>query len=147
MLYLIKVNEEENFMKVLKKGYTEITVKRPDGTTETVTKTDHITDYIFNQMKVKTAEAGRGTLLTWKWVEAVIEREESDYIVKCEHCGHTLDSRTAYHQFENYCGNKVITYYCNDCHSLLSAVGMGELSALEAKTTETVTTEPFTKED
>lgn len=128
-------------MKTISNAKVELTVRRPDDNIEIVlAKQDYMTDDLFAKIKSATAAAGRGDVLSYKVIPAVIEMEDNDYIERCERCGQQVDSRTAYHQIERgwFGGReiKVKAYYCKDCHQVLSAVGAGEQTALEDRATE-----------
>jgi len=128
-------------------------VKRPDGTVETVAhpKIDWFNDQIFRQMKKAMAAAGRGTPISYKNIEAVVEMEDSDYAGHCERCGANLDIRTAYSQIEwtRFGGRavQVKAHYCDNCARLLAAVGAGEASELDNRAGAVPSVEPHTKND
>jgi Zn finger protein HypA/HybF involved in hydrogenase expression len=71
---------------------------------------------------------------------------EADKERKCERCGCHVE-RTAYSQIEQSQYGPAITYYCSACHQLMTQIGTGEHTAMQAKTTETPDNTPKTKED
>ena len=56
-------------MKTITTRKTEVTVKRPDGTVETIThpKVDYFTPAIFSQMQKAMADAGRGEVISYQF--------------------------------------------------------------------------------
>lgn len=140
-------------MKIITPRKTEVTVRRPDGTVETIVhpKIDFMTDGIFNQMKKAMKDGGRGEVLAYKNIDSIVEMEESDYKTSCTRCGCALDIRTAYKQKEwtRFGGNKVQVdaYYCESCHNLLSTIGQGEITDLEHRAGYVPSFEPTHKED
>jgi len=140
-------------MKIIEKQKAEVTIRRPDGTVETVVhpKIDYFTPKLFEQMKKAMADAGRGEVLSYRNIDAVVEMEDSDYQVRCERCGRQIDSRTAYKQEEtDYIGAskvKVIAYYCDHCRQLLNNIGAGEYTALEERASADQDNTPYYKED
>ena len=139
-------------MKTITEARTEITIKRPNGEIEIVTpKFTELNDNLFSQIKKATADAGRGECLSYKNIAAIIEPEESDYQRRCERCGVQIDTRTAYHQMEwtRFGGKRiqVNAYYCNDCKQLLTSIGQGEYTDMQARANEKPSYEPYTKED
>jgi len=130
----------------------EITVRRPDGSVEIVNpKQDYLTDGLFAAMRDATRKAGRGELISYRNVAAVVEMEESDYVGRCERCGAKIDTRKAYRQREHgRLGGSVvpvIAYYCDDCRNVLHAVGAGEYTAMQERAAEMPDMTPATKED
>ena len=140
-------------MKIIEKQKAEVTIRRPDGTVETVVhpKIDYFTPELFRQMKKAMAEAGRGEVLSYRNIDAVVMVEDSDYQVRCERCGRQIDSRTAYRQQEtDYLGAskiKVTAYYCEHCRQLLNNIGAGEYTALEERASADQDNTPYYKED
>ena len=63
--------------------------------------------------------------------QAAEDAKPIDCTEYCERCGKVIDPATAYGQMENMMGVRVKTYYCGDCHELLSTIGAGEYTALE----------------
>lgn len=109
-------------MKIIDARKTEITVKRPGGEIETMIhpKIDYFTPGIFSQMKKAMRDAGRGEVISYRNIDAVVEMEDEDYQGHCERCGTKIDSRQAKSQKEwmRHGGKKVqvIAYYCDGCH-------------------------------
>jgi len=138
-------------MKTLKEGKTEIDVKRPNGNIETIDVTAKfrigLNDKLFAQVVVATRQAGRGDVLCYRNIAPVVEIEEADYQTNCPRCGHRIDSRKSYGQKESYLGHQVMTYYCDDCRKLLSAIGSGEHTALEDKASHKPSPELVHKQD
>ena len=122
-------------MKTIATRKAEVTVKRPDGTVETITHPK--VDYI--------------TLSGAEEVAAVVEMEESDYQGTCERCGTAIDTRKVYHQQErmSFGGStvKVAAYYCNHCRQLLTEIGKGEYTPMQERATERPDNTPNYKED
>lgn len=86
--------------------------------------------------------------------EILTEAEAAEKVKKylrehtnCERCGKKIDGNTAYHQKEWYMGQRCETYYCDDCHGLLSQIGIGEHTELEERAASRPSREPYTKED
>jgi hypothetical protein len=96
-------------------------------------------------------QAGRGEVLSYQNVEAVVEMEESDYQARCARCGVKIDTRTAKHQREwtRFGGSKVQVdaHYCDGCFSLLRGIGAGERTELEERAGYVPSYEPTHKED
>lgn len=69
---------------------------------------------------------------------------------KCERCGCHV-SGDAYYQTEraNFCGQtvKVVAYYCDSCHQLLTQIGAGEHTAMQERAGDRPDNTPYTKED
>ena len=65
----------------------------------------------------------------------------------CERCQAKIDGNTAYNQQELYRGTKVIAYYCESCRHLLTQIGLGEYTDLQARGSEGGSREPYTKSD
>jgi len=140
-------------MKIVSQRKAEVTIRRPDGTVETVVhpKIDWFNDLIFSQMKKAMNIAGRGEVLSYRNIEAVIKMEEGDYQKKCERCGTKIDTRKSYSQKEwtRFGGSKVqvTVHYCDLCHNLLSSIGAGEITDMEHRAGYVPSYEPTTKED
>jgi len=140
-------------MKIIEARKTEITVKRPDGKIETMIhpKIDYMTDGILTQMRKAMRDAGRGEVISYRNIEAVVEMEEADYQTHCERCGQVLDIRTAKNQKEwmRHGGSKVqvIAYYCDGCHALLTTIGKGEWTPMQERAAYVPSYEPTTKND
>lgn len=140
-------------MKIIETRKAEVTIKRPTGIIETVThpKIDWFNNQIFSQMKKAMADAGRGEVLSYRNIEAVVEMEESDYQKKCERCNAKIDTRKVYSQKEwtRFGGQKVqvTAYYCDSCHNILTSVGAGEITDMEHRSGYVPSYEPHTKED
>lgn len=66
---------------------------------------------------------------------------------RCDRCGKQVDGNTAYRQQEYYRGSKVTAYYCEDCHHLLSQIGIGEYTELQERASARPTPELYTKSD
>lgn len=118
-------------VSMMTKTKATVTVKRPNGDTETVaTKHARITPRLFDLMAEATAKAGRGELLSY----TNPAEYPTNHIIHCERCGDEVDN-TAHSQTETgyFAGSKVqgTAHYCNDCERLLRAVGAGEHTALE----------------
>jgi len=67
----------------------------------------------------------------YKAQEKEEEEKEIEQVERCKNCGKVVDPTVAYSQMEMYQGVKVLTYYCDDCHRLLSTIGAGEYTPLE----------------
>ena len=140
-------------MKTIEKRKAEVTIRRPDGKIETLihSKIDYFNDQILEQMRKAMKAAGRGEVLSYQNVDAVVEMEESDYQTSCTRCGKSLDTRTAKHQKEwaRFSGSKVQVdaHYCDDCFSLLRSIGAGERTELEERAGYVPSYEPTHKED
>ncbi|BDD88712.1 hypothetical protein [Desulfofustis limnaeus] len=140
-------------MRVITPRKVEIKVRRPNGETETVIhpKIDYMTDGLFRQINQAMEKAGRGQMTSYRNIEAVVEMEDSDYQGRCERCGDSLDTRTAYNQKEwsRFGGKKVqvIAHYCDRCHKVLANVGLGEATELEQRASRVQSYEPTTKQD
>jgi len=63
--------------------------------------------------------------------QATEDAKPIDSTARCNRCGKVINPATAYSQMERMQGVQVKTYYCNDCHKLLSTIGAGEYTALE----------------
>lgn len=76
-------------MKTIEKAKVELTIKRANGEIETVTteKFGEISERIFNRIKEETAKAGRGEVLSYTNIPAVIEMEQADIELQ-EYCKH-----------------------------------------------------------
>ena len=137
-------------MKTISPRKCEVTIKRPDGTVETLIhpKVDCMTDGMLKAANKAMAAAGKGQFVSYRNIDAVVEMEDSDYMGPCERCGDTVDSRTAYSQLEwsRFGGKKVRVkaHYCEGCRRTLQAVGMGEVSAMEERETTVPSYEPTT---
>ena len=135
-------------MKIISPRKTEVTIKRPNGTVETIIhpKIDYFTDDIFAQMRKAMADAGKGDVLSYRNIDAVVEMEDADYKTRCTRCNTNLDSRTAYGQTEwsRFGNNKVqvIAHYCKACHTLLNA-----MDQLDERAGHVPSYEPTHKED
>jgi len=140
-------------MKIIESRKAEVTIKRPDGKIETMKhpKIDFFNDILFGQMRKAMKDAGRGEVLSYRNIDAVIEMEESDYQQKCERCGEKIDTRKAYSQKEwSRFGSqkvRVTAYYCGSCRSLLTSIGAGEITDMEHRAGYVPSYEPTTKED
>ena len=140
-------------MKTISPRKCEITVKRPDGTIETMIhpKVDYMNDAMLKAANKAMTAAGRGQIVSYRNIDAVFEMEESDYQGRCERCGERIDTRKAYKQLEwsRFGGKKVRVEacYCEGCRRTLSAVGMGEKSAMEERAANAEGYEPETKQD
>jgi len=140
-------------VKTIAPRKAEVTIRRPDGTVETIVhpKIDFFTDGILSQMRKAMKDAGRGEVLSYRNIDAVVEMEEADYKTKCTRCKTALDSRTAYGQKEwmRMGGSKiqVIAHYCEPCRSFLSSCGAGEITDLEHRAGYVPSYEPTHKED
>ena len=140
-------------MKTITPRKCEVTIKRPDGTIETMIhpKVDHMNDKMFVAANKAMAAAGRGQFVSYRNIDAVVEMEESDYIGRCERCGEKVDTRTAHKQLEwaKFNGKKVQVEacYCDGCLRTLNAVGMGEKSAMEERAANIQGCEHGTKQD
>jgi hypothetical protein len=140
-------------MKVIVPRKAEVTVKRPDGTVETIVhpKIDYFTPALFDRFRQAMKDAGRGAALSYHNIDAVVEMEESDYQGRCERCGAKIDTRKAYSQKEwtRFGGQKVgvIAHYCDSCHNILTTVGAGEITDMEHRAGYVPSYEPYTKED
>lgn len=108
-------------MKIISTRKVEIEVNRPNGSTETIThpKIDYMTDRIFAQFNTAMKKAGRGFGLSYKNIEAVVELEDSDYIV-----------------------TTVNAHYCDKCATLLKAIGAGEITEMEQRSKDIPSYEP-----
>ncbi len=140
-------------MKIIESRKAEVTIKRPDGKIETLIhpKIDFFNDALLAQMRKAMNDAGRGEVLSYRNIEAVVEMEESDYQQKCHRCGDQIDTRKAYSQKEwtRFSGSKVraITYYCDSCSNILTQIGAGERTEMEERAGYVPSYEPTTKED
>lgn len=140
-------------MKIISPRKCEVTIKRPDGTIETIIhpKVDYMNDKMLAEANKAMAAAGKGQFTSYRNIDAVIELEESDYMGNCERCGEKIDTRTAYSQLEwsRFSGKKVQVkaHYCNGCRRTLQAVGMGEQSAMDDRAATVQSYEPTTKQD
>lgn len=140
-------------MKKVTDGYATITVKRPEGSVETITvkSFDRLNDILFSKIQKATKEAGKGDVLSYKNVNATYETEKADYSTTCDRCAVALDTRTAKNQLEwmYFGGTKIraTTYYCNSCFNLLASVGAGEKTELEERAGYIPSPEPLTKDD
>jgi hypothetical protein len=83
----------------------EITVRRPDGTVETVPKEGAMNDYLFGQAKKATHEAGRGECLSYRNIipEVPAAEREYDEIMDLFDVAEAQYRRDARDEFEN-CG-------------------------------------------
>jgi len=152
--YVIKQREKgEGEMKIIEKQKSEITVQRPDGSIETMIhpKVDYFTPALLDQANKAMAAAGRGKILSYRNIEAVVEMEDADYVGRCDRCGAKIDTRTAYMQQERASfGGKTVpvaAYYCDTCHTVLAAVGKGEHTALKDRAADRPDNTPYTKQD
>jgi hypothetical protein len=115
-------------MKIIENQKVEVVVRRPDGKLETLIhpKISYMTDGLLKQVNQAMKAANRGEIISYRNIDAVVEMEESDYMVKCERCGKTIDSRTSYSQKEwtRYGGQKVQVkaHYCKTCEQILKAM-------------------------
>ena len=140
-------------MKIIESRKAEITIKRPDGRTETMVhpKIDYFTDGILSQMRKAMKDAGRGEVISYRNIDAVVEMEESDYQTKCTRCKTPLDMRASKHQKEwhRFGGSKmrVDVHYCDSCWFFLGSIGAGEISDLEHRAANVPSYEPAHKED
>lgn len=135
-------------MKTIAPRKAEVTIRRPDGTVETIVhpKIDFFTDGIFSQMRKAMKDAGRGEVLSYRNIDAVVEMEEADYKTGCTRCGTKIDTRTTYGQKEwtRFGHNKVqvIAHYCESCRTLLTA-----MEELQERAAHIPSYEPTHKED
>jgi len=140
-------------MKIIENQKVEVVVRRPDGKLETLIhpKISYMTDGLLKQVNQAMKAANRGEIISYRNIDAVVEMEESDYMVKCERCGKTIDSRTSYSQKEwtRFSGQKVQVkaHYCESCKQVLQAVGKGEHTAMQDRAEQATGYEPHTKED
>jgi Zn finger protein HypA/HybF involved in hydrogenase expression len=140
-------------MRIIEARKSEITVQRPDGSIETLIhpNVDYFTDALLRQANQAMAAAGRGTILSYRNIEAVVEMEDSDYEGRCDRCGARIDTRTAYTQQErDYFAGKTVqvaAYYCDSCHTLLTAIGRGEHTPMEERTEERPDNTPHTRQE
>lgn len=118
-------------MRIIEDAKVEVMIKLPDGTIKAIThpKITHMTEVIWQQMKIVMTNANKGECISYKNIEAIVEIEDSDYITICDRCGIKIDERTAYGQKEG----KFTSYYCNNCKKLLQTIGRGEYSAIEER--------------
>jgi len=67
-------------MKLIEKAKVELTVKRENGKIEKVVtdKFGEIDSKTFDKIKEQTAKAGRGEVLEYRNIPAVVEMEQSD---------------------------------------------------------------------
>ncbi|HKT87775.1 MAG TPA: hypothetical protein VJQ59_05035 [Candidatus Sulfotelmatobacter sp.] len=82
--------------------------------------------------------------------EAEIAADREQYLrehTHCERCRKQIDGNTAYSQQEWFGKMKVVAFYCDSCRTLLSAIGAGEFTELQERSTARHSTEPYTKED
>ncbi|MFH1526561.1 MAG: hypothetical protein ABIG69_07910 [Bacteroidota bacterium] len=141
-------------MKTITETRVEIDVLRPNGMTETkdlYPRFIRLNDHLFSQIQKATRDAGRGKVLQYRNIESVVEIEESDYHEGCSRCKKDVDTRTAYTQMEwrRFGGTKVQVKipYCDNCQSLLSNIGAGEITDLEHRAGNVPSYEPDGKED
>lgn len=146
-------------MKKIKDQQITITIERPEGHIETVDVSEKIkvgNEEVFKtvyypRIQKDTKAAGRGNVISYTFSAAEYEKEERDYVCGCERCRTKIDTRTAYSQLEwaRFGGEKkqVIAYYCNDCKTLLSTIGMGEKTELEHKAAHVPSQEMINKEE
>ena len=140
-------------MKTIAPRKCEVTVRRPNGTVETMIhpKVDYMNDAMLKAANKAMAAAGKGQFISYRNIDAVVEMEDSDYQGRCERCGEKVDSRTAYSQLEwaRFGGKKVQVkaHYCEGCRRTLQAVGVGEVSAMEERAANVPGHEPETKQD
>lgn len=140
-------------MRTIAPQKSEITVQRPDGSIETMIhpKVDYFTDGLLKQANKAMAAAGRGKILSYRNIDAVVEMEDADYAGRCDRCGAKIDTRTAYMQQERASfGGKTVpvaAYYCTACHTVLDAVGKGEHTALQDRAADRPDNTPHTKQD
>ena len=76
-------------MKTIEKAKVELTVKRENGKIEKVVTEQfgEISEVIFDRIKKETAKAGRGEVLEYRNIPAVIEMEKTDIELQ-EYCKH-----------------------------------------------------------
>jgi hypothetical protein len=136
-------------MKIIENRKCEVTIQRPDGSVETIIhpKIDYMTDNILAQMRAAMSNAGRGQILSYRNIDAIVDMEERDYHVSCERCGRMIDTRTAYSQIERYNGARVIAHYCDDCRQILTTVGDGEYTAMQDRAVSDDDNTLYHKED
>jgi hypothetical protein len=140
-------------MKIIEARKAETTIKRPDGRIDIGIhpKIDYFTPGLFAQMQKAMMDAGRGEVISYRNIEAVVEMEESDYQTRCTRCGKQIDTRTAKHQREwtRFGGSKVQVdaHYCDGCFSLLRSIGAGERTELEERAGYVPSYELTTKTD
>jgi ribosomal protein L37AE/L43A len=126
----------------------ECTVRRPDGTLETIIHpvVKYMTTALLAKMNEAMKKANRGEVISYKNISDEIELTHTH---KCDRCGATVDS-TAYSQTETaYLGSsriKVTAYYCNHCEALLKGIGAGEVTAMQERSSG-ASYEPYTKSD
>lgn len=114
-----------------------VTIRRPNGIVETVRHPHivHMTDALLAKMRDAMAAAGKGEVLSY--VNHKSEPTEADYQTECARCRTALDSRTAYkqHGWAHIGGSKVkvVDHYCDNCRGLLSQIGVGEMTDLQAR--------------
>lgn len=145
-----RADKDRNMIRVITGGKTEITIVRANGQTEikTLSGNDqfagHLNDFWFGKMRDATSNAGRGQLISYRNIDAVIE---DDYQGNCDRCTRRVDTRNAYKQTQQYRGHRVIAYYCNDCQRLLQTIGQGEYTAMQERTGYNGSIEPEGKTD
>lgn len=90
-------------MKTIQDAKCEITVKRPNGQIETLIHPTIkvMVEGILTQANAAMKAANRGEIINYKNISAIIEKEEKDYLKKCERCGKIIDVRKV--ENENYC--------------------------------------------
>ena len=71
-------------MKTIEKAKVELTIKRENGKIEKVVTEQfgEIDEVIFDRIKKETAKAGRGEVLEYRNIPAVIEMEQKDIELK-----------------------------------------------------------------
>lgn len=82
--------------------------------------------------------------------EAEIVADREQYLREHIHCGRCrkqIDGNTAYSQQEWFGKTKVVAFYCDSCHALLSAIGAGEFTELQERASARHSHGPYTKED
>lgn len=132
-------------------SYCDVTVRRPDGLVETVRHPHirHMTEPVWRQVVVDTEAAGRGTPLSYRNV--TLPPREPDPQVQCDRCHATIARATAYHQQEWAAWGagqvRVTAYYCAACHSLLTQIGAGDVTAMDDRAAGRPDNTPYTKQD
>jgi len=118
-------------MRTLAKRKVEVTIRRPSGEIETIIhpRVTYMTDSLLAQMRQAMAVAGKGEVISYRNIDAIVEMEESDYQTRCTRCGERIDSRRSAHR-PGYEGRvRVVDYYCDACSHLLRDIGLGDQSA------------------
>lgn len=132
-------------MKIIENEKCEMKIRRPDGRIETIIhpKISRCNDALLRTVNRAMADAGRGQVISYRNIEAVVEMKEQDYIGRCERCGAPVDSRNDYHQMER----GMHAYYCAHCAQVLNAIGQGEITAMDERRCERHDNSPAYKAD